>query len=96
MTLDRLQPDSEVCYRCNMRRKSTTKRSAKKDPLLRLYQAALREEGLSRSDLEAFVAVEIAPPAVRPRDVAARAIRNAVREAMREYVEKHAKTLERT
>jgi hypothetical protein len=79
-----------------MRKKSTTKRSAKKDPLLRRYQAALREDRPSRGDLEAFAGVEIAPPAVRPRDVAARAIRNAVREAMREYVEKHAKTLERT
>jgi hypothetical protein len=75
-----------------MTRKRTVKKLARKDPLLRRYQAALREDRLSKGDLEAFNQVKIASPAVRPKDVPLRAIRKA----MLEYVERHAKTLERT
>jgi hypothetical protein len=79
-----------------MTRKRTVKKLARKDPLLRRYRAALREDRLSKGDLEAFNQVKIVSPAVRPKDVPPRAIRQAVREAMLEYVERHATTLERT
>jgi len=72
----------------------SVKRSGSSDPLLRRYRAVLRESRPAKGDLEAFIGVKISPPAVRPKDVTPNAIRRAVREAMREYVERHAKTLE--
>ena len=79
-----------------MKKKRTSKRRGASDPLLSRYRAALREDRAAKADREAFARIKIASPAVRPKDVTPQAIRKAVREAMREYVEKHAKAPERT
>jgi hypothetical protein len=72
-----------------MKRKRSSKRPGGEDAFLRRYREALRDEGVTKADLEAFARVKIAPPAVRPKDVSPATIRKAVREAMRKYVEKH-------
>ncbi len=70
-------------------------RQAPKDPLLERYRAALQTERPAKTDLDAFGSVKIARPAVRPKGVTQQAIRRAVREAIRNYVEKRAGSLER-
>lgn len=75
-----------------MTRKRLSKKSSGEDAFLRRYREVLRDEGVTKADLEAFARVKIAPPAVRPKDVSPAAIRKAVREAMRKYVEKHEST----
>jgi hypothetical protein len=56
----------------------------------------MRLYGDSRADAEAFARIKILPPAVRPDRATRQAIRRAVRQVMREYYEKNAKSLERT
>jgi hypothetical protein len=79
-----------------MAKKRDTTRRVSEDPLLERYRAALQRERPAKTDLEAFGNVEIARPAVRPKGVTQQAIRRAVREAIRTYVEKHAGSLERS
>jgi hypothetical protein len=76
--------------------KPTKKRPTNEPALARRIEAARRLYGISRADAEAFARIKILPPAVRPIDVSPKAIRKAVRQTMREYYERHAKTLERT
>jgi hypothetical protein len=75
-----------------MMKKRLSKKSSSEDSFLRRYREALRDDGVTKADLEAFARVKIAPPAVRPKDVRPATIRKAVREAMRKYVEKHEST----
>lgn len=82
----------EICYAQPMKRKRPSKRPSRGDSLLHRYREALRSDRAARADAEAFAHIKIAPPAVRPKDVSRAAIRRAVREAMREYVERHEST----
>jgi hypothetical protein len=78
-------------------KKQPTRHAASKTSVLaRRIEAAMRLNGDSRADAEAFARIKILPPAVRPVGVSRQAIRKAVRQVMREYYEKNAKSLERT
>jgi hypothetical protein len=70
--------------------------ASKKSVLARRVEAAMRLYGDSRADAEAFARIKILPPAVRPDRATRQAIRRAVRQVMREYYEKNAKSLERS
>jgi hypothetical protein len=79
-----------------VKRKLDKKQASRQSALARRIEAAMRLYGDSRADAEAFARITILPPAVRPDRATRQAIRRAVRQVMREYYEKNAKSIERT
>jgi hypothetical protein len=80
--------------RKNASKKPLGKRPSKKPTLAQRIDSLRQRYGISKADAETIVRIRILPPAVRPLDISPRAIREAVRRAMREEPGKGAHPLE--
>jgi len=78
----------------NVSKRPVSKRPSSKPTFAERVDSLRRRYGMSKADAEATARIKILPPAVRPLDISPRAIRKAVRQAMREDSEEGAERLE--